>query len=174
MKKIIIITAGILLFIVILVIVFFLEQFKKPKDNGILPTPTTSTNEKSITDPSLDYDKEGTDSLLRTVTTRPTASPDDKTARQKLLDRLDGKSGTLINTSTFTLEYSKAPDSFSAEIKSIEIEKTKKEVTDYLASQGFSNEGICKLPLYFYLSYDVSKSLKNETIKFNPSPDFCK
>lgn len=176
MKKILVIGLGILILCAGILLVFFLETLKQaPPQPEDTPTPTnTPQGQEANTNPPIDYDNQSTETLLRTVTNRPTpSSTDDSRIRQLLITGLNGTSGVISETATYTLEYSQAPDSFSSEIKTMNINQAKLETINYLKSRGLSEEGICKLPLFFYLNYKISQEYSNSGQTFSPIPDFC-
>ncbi len=175
MKRFITIGLGILIFILIIVGVTFLESLKKPPSSiTTFPTPTSVVSQRRIQDPIVNYDKEASDRLLDIARTRPTPIDEqDKVIRSRLLASVGNESGTIANTPSFRLEYVKAPNSFEVEIKTTEITNAKIAALEYLRLQGLSEDGICKLPLMFYLNFDVSKTLRNTTEPFSPLPDFC-
>lgn len=176
MKRILVIAIGIFLFILILIGITFLESLKnKETDTGTgQPTPpTTAGSGRKINAPPVEYDKESTDKLLAVVTARPTPSPtSDKALRNQLISELDGNSGIINSTNSYRLEYVKAPNDFEAEIITTQISKAKEDVISFLRQKGFSDEGICKLPLMFYLNFEIAKSVPDDE-KFSPYPDFC-
>lgn len=176
MKRIFAIGTGIFLFILILIGITFLESLKNGGEDTSTesPSPTsTASNERKIDDPVVEYSKESTDKLLVVVTTRPTPGlTADKTLRSQIISELDGNSGIINSTNSYRLEYVKAPNDFEAEIITTQISKAKEDVISFLRQKGFSDEGICKLPLMFYLNFEIAKSIPDNE-KFGPYPDFC-
>lgn len=176
MKKIAVIGLGIVFFVLILLGVTFLESLKNRgvDDTATQPSPTPSANQRQIRDPLVEYDGASSDKLLEIVKSRPTPiEARDKNLRAILISELGNQSGVMQNTESYRLEYVKTPDSFEAEIKTTEITKAKNEVVAYLKSRGFTEDGICKLPLMFYLNFDTAKSVKNTGEEFGQIPDFC-
>jgi hypothetical protein len=51
------------------------------------------------------------------------------------------------------------------------FEAAKKEAVDWLKTQGLSQEGVCNLPLMFYVSDKTTNQTGGET--FNPLPPGC-
>ncbi len=175
MKRLIVISVGIILFILILIGVTLLESLKTPKPTEKDPQqPTKVISNGSAQKNQANYDSVAADKLVDIAKRRPTPNqPSDLTIRSSLIGALNNQSGTILDTQTYRLEYLKSPNSFEVEIKTTEISRAKNEVIDFLKSKGLTEDGICKLPLMFYLSFDVSKSIGNESESFKPIPDFC-
>jgi hypothetical protein len=179
MRRIIATILGVLIFIGILLIVMALQGLKNKPSNqneeGIFPTITsTQQGGQKDNNSSLHYDKKGVEKLLLDATTRPTPSQSDTQLRQQLIQELNEKSGTLLQTPDFNLEYVKAPNDFEVEIKTTNVSQAKLDAISYFKDKGFSNDGICKLPLMFYLNSTVAQSYRQTNQTFNPIPDFCK
>ena len=176
MKKILSIILGAGIFIGIILIVVVLEGFKKPADVptlSITPTPIEKPAGQTPKSAPVEYEKASTDKLMQIINQRPTPSSNDSAIRSSLIESLNGKSGTLYSSSNVTLEYVKAPNDFEGEIKTENIPLAKQEVQTWLKNKGLTNDGICKLPLFFYLNQEVAQKLKGTEIKFNPLPDNC-
>lgn len=71
------------------------------------------------------------------------------------------------------MEYLSAPNTFEVQLKQYPINPGKEEAYNYLRLRGLTDEGICKLPLMFYLTPEVSSSLRANNDTFNPYPEFC-
>jgi len=135
------------------------------------PNPTTSFSRPK---PQMRYNKEATDELLETVRTRPTPSLDtDIAIREQLIASLEGESDILYASPLVRIEYISTPNDFEAEILTDEIDSAKDEAIAWFHSQGLSEEGICKLPLFFYLSSRTKSGIQNSNYTFNPRPSFC-
>jgi hypothetical protein len=177
MKKILSIVLGVGVFIGILLIVMFLEGFKKPSEMPAkTPSPTSSTKQPSQQaqkSAPVNYDKNPTDKLLQTINTRPTPSVNDSAIRASLIESLNGKSGILYTSLNVTLEYVKSPNDFEGEIKTDNVSAAKQEVEVWFKNKGLTNDGICKLPLFFYLNGPAAQKLKGTGVKFSPLPDNC-
>jgi hypothetical protein len=176
MKKIAIAGLGVVIFILILLGVTFLESLKNRDaiEQETTPTPARTTTQRRIQDPLVNYNKKSSDKLLEIVESRPTpGAPSDKNLRAQLISELDNQSGIIQNTASYRLEYVASPDSFEVEIKTSEITKAKDEAILYLKTRGFTEDGICKLPLMFYVNHEVAKNMKSGEDEFNQIPDFC-
>lgn len=177
MKKILSIILGIGIFIGIISIVVLLEKLKKPAEMPIeKPLPTTSVEQptqQQQKNAPVNYDKNSTDKLMQIINTRPTPSSDDSAIRTSLIGSLGGKSGTLYTSSNITLTYVKTPNDFEGEIKTDNVSGAKQEAETWLKNKGLTSDGICKLPLFFYLNQQVAQKLKGAGVKFSPLPDGC-
>lgn len=176
MKKIVVIIIGIILIILIFVTLLFLEKLKtKPKQNPTNPTPPTASRITEKTATSVRYNADKSRTLLKTLLERPTPTTQtDAAIREQLVASLSGNSGTLSETTTYKLDYVKAPNDFEAEIKTANASSAKQEVVSYLLLKGLTNDGICKLPLVFFLDFQVLNSYRLSGKTFSPIPDFCK
>lgn len=123
--------------------------------------------------PSVQLDPAKSDLLLKKIKSRAPLSNQDSGARKKLVSLLGGKSGVLNKTDTYRLEYVAAPNIFLAEILTTDLTLAKQEAVSWLEAQNLSGEGICNLPLSFYLNSEVSKQLTGKGLVFNPLPDNC-
>lgn len=131
------------------------------------PLPTT----KKI--PPVRYQKKGFYRLLEIITSRPLLSDNDSSIRKDVLASLGNKSGLLYESSLVRIEYIKTPDIFEGEILTINIESAKSQGVQWFLSKGMSKEGVCNLPLSFYLNYNVTQQLRGKNFEFNTLPEGC-
>jgi hypothetical protein len=117
-------------------------------------------------DPPVEYNA---GKLHEIFTNRPTISEPDLEAKNALIS----KKNPLQSTQDYEIEYLSAPDEFMVEIRTTDIQKAKADTVTWFASQGFTNDGICKLPVVFYLNYDVAESLRGTNTVFSPLPPGC-
>lgn len=115
------------------------------------------------------YNAKKSEQLEHIFRTRPSLSADDKFAKDKLIQQPN----PLYETEEYYIEYLSAPDEFMVELKTKEIGKAKEEVEAWFMVQGFTSDGICKLPVVFYLNYDVAESLRGVDMEFDPLPLGC-
>lgn len=163
--------ATIIIFLVIILLVFNNKLLKPKKTPSPLPTPTPV---KSVFPTIIQkvVDKPGTsEKLIEIVKKREPLENKDQEIRKKLISSLGNKSGIIDSNSYYTIEYVKAPDTFQTEIKTTDAQAAKEKATNWFLSQGFSKEGICKLPLFFYLDSNTKSKLNN--FEFNPLPEGC-
>jgi hypothetical protein len=107
--------------------------------------------------------------LHEIFTNRPTLNESDLEAKKALITRKN----PLQTTDGYAVEYLSAPDEFMVEIKTTDIQKAKADTVGWLESQGLSSDGICKLPVVFYLNYEVAQGLRGTNTVFSPLPPGC-
>ena len=134
---------------------------------SLTPTPT------NITNPPVQYSPSGEQKLIDKVKNRTPLSESDSAAKQKILSTTQGKSGIVYTSPDFTIEYVKSPDIFQVEIKNENIALIKEEAVSWFKTRGLSQEGICNLPVMFYLNWDTANKLRGTNTEFNPLPDGC-
>lgn len=123
--------------------------------------------------PLVKYDSQASDKLIDKVQNRVSLSTSNALARKTLIDSLGDKSGVLLLNDKIKLEYLVAPNIFQVEILTNDINQAKQEAVEYLKAKGLSSDGICNLPLMFYLNTEVTLQLTGKNIIFNPLPDGC-
>jgi|SRR5581483_4577191 len=135
------------------------------------PTPTPLSTLHAI--PLLKYNEGKSKELLNKLENRQPLTSNDNAVRQKLINSLNGNSGDLQITSDYDIQYLSSPDQFQAEILTTNISFAKQEVVKWFIAQGMSLEGICKLPLSFFVNHNIAQQLSGQNIQFNPLPDNC-
>lgn len=114
---------------------------------------------------------------LKTLEDRPGLSQKDKKAKEKIiapLSKVKNKSGYLVQTSWYNIEYVSNADEFFVEIKDTNTQFGKYWATMWFKLNGISDEGLCKLPVVFYPNWHIARQIKNLNIEFNPLADTCK
>ncbi|MGE5041636.1 MAG: hypothetical protein ACM3IJ_01900 [Candidatus Levyibacteriota bacterium] len=166
-------------FAVVLIISLFL-LFQSMQSKSVNPTNPTVTAPTPIEAPSSKFNKPQvpyngtkTDQLIDSMKNRKTLSDAGAAAKEKLKTSLQGKSGTLYESSQVLLEYVSSPDLFQAQIKTINISSAKQEAVNWLMSQGFTSSDMCVLPLSFYLLQSLKPQLSQMGTVFNPLPEGC-
>lgn len=169
----IIIIAGILL-VIIFGIVFISFTTKPPSQTTNTPSIQKPTIAQSDNLPIL-YDNAAEDRLAQKINNRPTLVPADQQQKSDTLTTiLHGlNSGVLYETDDVRVEYVQSADIFMAEIKTQNLIKAKADANTWFLHQGFSQAGICNLPLMFYLDPQVSDALQGENVIFSPLPPSC-
>lgn len=169
----VILLAGILLIIVFVIVyvAFTQSTTSRTKISSPVPSPTeTQSNNLPVL-----YDYSAEDRLAKTIQTRPSLSPEDTQAKTAMLNTiLKGfNSGVLYETDDIRIEYVQSANLFMGEIKTTNIVKAKAEAGTFFLNNGLSQQGICKLPLMFYLDPLVSQSLQGQNVIFSPLPNGC-
>jgi len=157
------------------IIIFLLSLKAKPaqtKQNYHL-SPTSAVMPARPVTINLDDAAEGR--LAQVVLHRPPLSPADSQAKTSMLNAMLGgpNSGVLFISEDVELDYVKSENVFMGDIKTTNINQAKTEVTTWLEAQGISKEGICKLPVMFYLDPLVKPALQGQTVTLNPLPLGC-
>lgn len=114
---------------------------------------------------------------LKVLKQRPALSVKDKAAKDKIVGRFAKekyKSGYPMVTKDYKIEYVGNADEFFVEITSPDTQKAKYWATMWFKLNGFTEEGMCRLPVAFYLSLPIAQQLEGMNIEFNPLPDQCK
>lgn len=112
--------------------------------------------------------------LLDYIQHRRPLSEADMRAKTRILGTAEqAASGIVYQNTNIAIEYVKSADLFQVEILTAEIPAAKEEAIVWFKSQGFSNEGICALPVSFYLNFDIKTQLGKAANSFNPLPESC-
>jgi len=180
MKKKFIIAIPIL-FMIIPVLLFLF----KPKQPSFLfpsaPTPTPITIPSIqqtpiiIITPGIQYNPNSEQKIRERIDNKQPLSQQDTKTKNSIRSSLQNKSGSPVTTNLFRVDYLFNNDIFQVEILTTNIEAAKKQAVDWFLSQGFTEIGICDLPVSFYLSWNVKQELQKsgQQISFNSLPDFC-
>lgn len=152
-------------------VISILGSLKKPAPAVIekIPTPTPKFTEKK----KDAFEEKNFDSFMDIVKNRPTPAASDATKRQEIITSLGNKTGILLQNESIQISYLKGVNDFEVEILTNDITKAQNEAVAYFKTKGFSEDGICKLPLFFFASPQVYDYLQasNQTLK--ATPDFC-
>jgi len=151
---------------VLLAIYFTQRELGGPK----LPAGEISTPAQTV--PRIKYKPGTLGRAFDKLVNRVPLSPADQAAKERILAPFNGSSGIIRKTDDYVIEYVKSMDDFEIEILTTNIEDVKRVAEAYLKSQGFSNEGLCNLPVRFYLNYELREKLPSSVI-FNPLPQGC-
>ena len=171
MKRIIIIVISLVLLLLVMLSVSFLSSFKKTVTT---PTgPSTIATPSPTPSPSDIFEQKNFDKFIKNAEQRPTQTPVDEKTRQTLIESLDNKTGILYSDGDVQISYLKGANDFEVEIKTNDIESAQQKAISYFLKKGFSKDGICKLPLFFFASQQVFEYLKTGSKSLNATPDFC-
>lgn len=165
--------------VVIIIVLFLLSLFSAP-DQTLTPTPSPSTfsNPRLPAEPLTSekdkaYRTQDLEKDFKRLTEKQTLAGQDLVIRNRLLSSLNGASGYLAQTDKYRIEYVKSPDLFMVEILSIDAENAKVDAENWFRDQGLSKQGICGLPVSFYLNSQVLRFFEENNIFFNPIPEGC-
>ncbi|HEX8932094.1 MAG TPA: hypothetical protein VF810_02990 [Patescibacteria group bacterium] len=168
----ILIFALILIIIIISIgIIFFTSKqssLQTPNSPQITQTPSPSPSAP----PFLNSDAAG--HLGEKVANKQPLSDQDQTAKTNMLNNILGgaNSGVVYETANVQVQYVQEADVFTAEILTTNISQAKADAQTWFTEQGFSDTGICNLPIMFFLGPEAS-ILRDKPINFSPLPDGC-
>lgn len=180
---IIIILASILLFIGLMIILLSLQNPQAGKQQispTFFPTPTSELNISEFPENTtlpIKYDKAAEDRLVEKMQNRETLSSKDTDARDKILSMLQNEdSGVVYRSKNIIIEYVTGPDLFQVEILTTDVEQAKLEASIWFAAQGMSENGMCNLPIMFYINSEIREKFRESTKEgyvFSPLPKGC-
>lgn len=124
---------------------------------------------QSQTRPPIMYQAGSTDRVVDKINNRKILSTQDKNLRDELVKKGD----TIFVNNTWTLYYISSLDYFLAEITTDGVAQAKSDVMVWLENQGFTKQGICNLPLIFFINSDISNVLQEQQMIFDPIPEGC-
>jgi len=132
--------------------------------------PTIATNNTIVK-----YDANKQDSVYKKIQNRPSLKRSDDEVKRTIITSLGNKTGMLYESQNVAVSYIMSGDLFQAEILTTDIQTAKQEATQWFTSQGLSHQGMCDLPVIFFLNSKIARDLHasdNQTI-FNPLPQGC-
>jgi hypothetical protein len=147
------------------IVLFLLLRPRNTQDEVTIPTRTQT--------PIIKYDQKKTDQMLKILDEKPSLTEQDQETKKQLIDSLGNNSGILVNRVAFMVEYVKTADEFMVEIRSTDIEKAKEDAVVWLKEQGFTQDGICNLPVVFYPNIPRDQMLNTIDKSFNPLAPGC-
>ena len=162
----------------IFVVVFFVFQKgrKVPQiQNNTIPTPTPFQQEsllKRRDKPLVRYLPGTGEKLVDLMDNKRDLSKNDAVSRNRLSQEANNE-GVVFENEMYRVWYIKSFEMIQIEILSKDIQASKEAATKWLEEQGLSKEGICDIPVMFYLGSDAIDVLPTEGIDFNPLPDGC-
>lgn len=173
--------------VALILLLFFIRLFSpsepkpSPSVNPFLyPNPSTQQPLNNLPQgtppaniPSGAYRTESLEKDFQRIISHKAISPSDESVRQSLITKLNNQSGILEATNDYKIEYVKAANSFMVELNSINPEGAKIEVGNWFKQQGLSVQGVCNLPVVFYLSQGTKDYLRQVGSSFNPIPEGC-
>jgi hypothetical protein len=176
-ENLIIISFALVLIAIIIAIIIITLTSPSPKTPSQQPVqnypPLRITSATPQINPPVHYDPSAQQKLYEKVFNRPTLTNENITARQNILSVLGNDSGVVYQNSNVVLSYILSANIFQGEILTTDINAAKRETNIWLRSQGLTQQGICDLPLMFYLNWQVANQLKDSNIYFSPLPESC-
>lgn len=129
--------------------------------------PTNNKDTSSIP-VKVTYDPSKSDQLVKISEDRPKLQSNDQTIRGQLISKSNNDTGIIIDENNYIISYLKPLDIFEVEITSGNVKENHLSATKWFLAQGLSQEGVCKLPVSFYVGFQTDQS-----IEVNPLPDGC-
>lgn len=139
------------------------------EDSSPTPTPEIRPVKKDV----VKYDTDAQKRVVKIVQNRKPLDPASQAARDNMIASLGDKSGTLFESNVIKIKYIHAPDVFMVEIRDTLILFAKREAIQWLGDHGVTQQGLCNLPVVFYLSSEVANIVKNKGVTFSPLPEGC-
>lgn len=145
-------------------------QVRTPDTISVTTIPQLSPTITSPILPEEDPQKK----LLDYIQNRRPLSEADTKAKTYILGLLQGKtSGIVYQNRNYTVEYIQSADLFQVEILTSDTDAAKDDASLWFKNQGISDQGICNLPISFYLNFDVKNEIGETASSFNPLPRNC-
>lgn len=148
---------------------------RKPVPTPILPTPV----EKPLLEPKTTtsfpqiFEKDSVEKNYQRIINKQPLTANEQEIKSRLLQTTRGESGLIDETDLFRVEYLKSADYFMVQITNNQVVQAKKSATGWFLDQGFSQEGVCNLPVVLYLTTNVRDYLEQNNLKFSPIPEGC-
>ena len=181
MKRTYILILGLFLIVLLLgtILVVSVTRGKNQSSDTstVLPTPTPvvySIPRKPAT-PSIPavFEPKETEKMLQTLKYRQPLSTVDAKTKIKLINSISQNEENIITNDEFAVDYIQPLDLFQVEIKISDIDKAKKDAVTWFISKGMTSDGVCKLPVTFYVGYSILQEIKQEGIQFSPIANGC-
>lgn len=174
-KKIVVVLIMISFTTLFCAIIFFAAVTSNPSLTNVKNNTTSTVTPTNVTITPVTYVTGYLDKIVNITKNDKSINSSDEQIRQTLLAKLNGKSGTVQQTASYTMTYWSVSDLFDTIITTPNLNQGKKEAEAWLLSQGLSQDGICKLPVIFIPSSEIQQQLKQEeqSVVFNPNPDGC-
>lgn len=168
-KEILIMGGFILLFVMVLILYFHSQTQTTTNKLTILPTITPFQAQK----PVQVIEKNPTLYVKILLTPQPFSNTD-SLIKQRLIDSVNGESEGIITTQpTFKVLYLSSVTGFWIVISTPDIARGQNDSITWLKEQGFSQVGICHLPIIYDIDASVKEMLKGKTVTINDIPPGC-
>lgn len=155
------------LLIIITITAYLLNISTRNKIIEEIPAPTPKRI--STQAPAFTYDEKSNSRLNSLLKNRQNLSIQDQAVKNKLI----AMNNPLYENDDISIGYYAKSDTFQVEIRTISINSAKEQAASWFNKMNFSKEGICKLPLVFYMNTQTGESLRDLNIKFNPLTPGC-
>lgn len=167
----------IIVVIVLLILIIFmvvLLQFRRASEPVSTPVPSAGITQPTPNPSIPAYNPTGLEKDFQRISSKKELALTDREIRDQLIQTLGNKSGVLDETEQYRIEYVKSPNSFMVEILDKSTEEAKLRAIEWFGSKGISDQGICNLPVVFYLSFEIEKQLREQGQSFDPTIALCR
>lgn len=97
-----------------------------------------------------------------------------ETAKQDLIDPLEGKAGTILTTELMEIGYLPPPDEMiMVFILGTSVEKIESDAIAWLLDKGLSKEDLCNLPVVFSIDSPYAEPKEEYKLSTNYLPPYC-
>lgn len=172
-KKIALLLLALILLFPFGIYMFRAEHLFPQINTFVQPQPKTPQPSAS---PSIEtMENEPKKRLIDYIQNRKPLSQSDTTIRANILAETGTteQSGEIYSSPNIFIEYVRSADIFQVEIKSTEIDMAKTEALVWFQNKGMSKEGLCAMPISFYLNYDIKTQIGEAADSFDPLPPGC-
>jgi len=162
--------------IVFLIVIFTSFNATSHTQINSLPTITItpSTTERAFVSSPIKYDLNAQKKLIENINNKNAIATKDAQVKETIITSLlSGQTGIVYASTNINISYIKSADIFQGEILTTNIALAKQETVNWFMNHGVSQQGICKLPLMFFLNQDVSSQIQDANIVFSPLPPGC-
>ena len=170
------ITILILIFIFVIYLLFFTKNKQQSVTPVQEPTPTIRITTTPIEPTNtLRYPAGSIGNIVNKVKNKQPLTEQDQQIKNQLIQisQKDSDNGSVYQTNDYIITYDSDFDDFEIELLSPQIQTAKTNAINWFKNQGLSDNGICNLPLVFFINGNTKLELQNQNITFNPLPDFC-
>ncbi len=168
-----------ILLLIVFTIVFLAFRPEKSVDQlPITPPPSLSGSKTPTATPepnTVSFDSKSEKILMDKLITKQPLSEQDSLARTHILSLLPSgsSSGVVYQNANVRIEYIEPVDEFKAQILTTNIDQAKEDAVNWFKENGFSQKGICDLPLNFIMSIATARYIHDNGITFNVLPKEC-
>lgn len=160
-EKLFVIGIASILLVLVFMIIFILftspSSSSKQQSAPITPTPSEQSGQPMVSE------QRSQEKLLDRVKDRKQLSKKDLAVKNYILSHLTSvaEGGIVYQSPEVTLSYDSSLEIFQAVILTTSIDQAKREVNLWFQKQGMSQEGICNLPVAFFLDPAIATQLQN-------------
>lgn len=144
-------------------------KLNKSSMSSTRTTPTPLENRPQL--PSI-LDTKKTNQAISILQNKPQLSAQDTAAKQKLAAAAD-TTEFVYGSPEFSVYYLKHDGTFQVEVNSLDVTRAKNDAASWFVSKGFTLDGLCKIPVIFYLGPAPLQIAQQKNMQFNPLPNNC-